>query len=245
MGEEKVLVVLFGWMGAHTKHVQKYADWWSGFGCDTTITCGTAVSTFFPPQTKKAAHRVVKKMHEYVNNNPNCTIIFHGFSNGGGFVIAQVLRMLEEKNNAQIRSRVKFHVLDSQLDIYLMSGLRAFRALRLPIYINLFFHAIFPVIMLLAWLFKFYDTNMNAYTLRKTPTHVMYSTADAICKPHEIEYFIEYLRSHSIPTTSHKFHDSPHVTHFRLHPEEYETSVLEFLASNGLQLENARRGKNE
>jgi hypothetical protein len=45
MKEEKVLVVLFGWMGAQPKHVQKYADWWSGFGCDTIITCGTALST--------------------------------------------------------------------------------------------------------------------------------------------------------------------------------------------------------
>jgi len=63
----------------------------------------------------------------------------------------------------------------------------------------------------------------------RCPMLFLYSKADAICKYHYIEAFMEKQRQRGVQVTQVSFKDSPHCQHGRNYPNEYNEAVKIFL----------------
>jgi hypothetical protein len=68
------------------------------------------------------------------------------------------------------------------------------------------------------------------------PQGFIYSRADRMVDADHLDDFIQNRRQHlSIPISVLKFEDSPHVQHFRYHPEAYREFVSKFVQENLLE----------
>jgi hypothetical protein len=61
------------------------------------------------------------------------------------------------------------------------------------------------------------------------PKLFLYSDADVLVKPVNVERFMEMMASAGSPTFCHKWGDSEHVCHYRKYPEEYTRQLVQFV----------------
>jgi hypothetical protein len=79
------------------------------------------------------------------------------------------------------------------------------------------------------------------------PKLFLYSDADVLVEPVNVERFMEEMTAAGSPTFCHKWGDSEHVCHYRKYPEEYTRQLVQFvqLALTGRQVQAAEQQQQE
>eukprot|EP01133_Synstelium_polycarpum_P007779 gene7779-9128_t len=84
--DSRPLVVVFGWMGSQRLYLSKYIDKWTNRGFNTLSYCPTTLETFVHQVATQRKYQMMDHICQYLKENPKCqSILFHCFSNGGGF----------------------------------------------------------------------------------------------------------------------------------------------------------------
>eukprot|EP00242_Pyramimonas_sp_CCMP2087_P011231 CAMPEP_0198213626 /NCGR_PEP_ID=MMETSP1445-20131203/28975_1 /TAXON_ID=36898 /ORGANISM="Pyramimonas sp., Strain CCMP2087" /LENGTH=233 /DNA_ID=CAMNT_0043888297 /DNA_START=389 /DNA_END=1087 /DNA_ORIENTATION=+ len=92
-GAEGVQVVLFGWLGAQDKYLEKYAELWKSKGADVFMYTPPITATLFPFQADRSVAHYERaiKAHRASAPAPKA-VVYHVFSNGGFLFMGALLR---------------------------------------------------------------------------------------------------------------------------------------------------------
>ncbi|XP_070198944.1 transmembrane protein 53-B-like [Littorina saxatilis] len=230
------LAVLFGWMMAKKRHLNKYGNLYLSKGFDVLTIQVPPLQVLWPAS---AQERIISLLDTLQDSSlASRPLLIHGFS-VGGYLYGEMLVKLEmgaQKYN-NISERIVGQVFDSPVDFegvprgfasVLAKNDAMKTALRnsLESYLKIMHNSVT----------KYYLQSSAAFhgNSLRLPSLFLYSRADPIGVADIIEGIIDKWRSQQIPV-SHKCWDhSPHVSHFHHHPDEYVETLLAFLESLGL-----------
>lgn len=244
-------VVLFGWMGAHRRHVDKYAAMYeSAEGMTTTVAVASPVDIMLIRRNQLIEFGVDVLRQVSERAAEGSPIAVHCFSNGGVFVWNFLLRLAHDLDPAppslseediglvkRIIGRVVAEVFDSApCYLLLRSGVSA-------IDVALANNAVARIGLKSAFLF-FAVSAALINQLRGLPAEpelywdrctsspctarqlYIYSDADPICDVPSLERLIDQRASRKIDVTRLHLQTSGHVAHYREQPERYRDACL-------------------
>lgn len=224
VGFDKPTVLIFAWMNAKQKHLAKYAKLYTDQGFEVIVANLTPWQLLWPMKgSQLVAAEIVKLLK---NNTFKNGLIFHGFSVGGylwGECLVHIVRDLP--NHQIILDSVKAQIWDSAADITeipegvplalfprnptLQSALRKYM-----IYHMKAFHE--PATSHYIRSSQMFHTN-----LLRCPALFLVSKTDPVGTELANGRVRDSWESSGVKCTFHCWDRSPHVGHFRKHPEEY------------------------
>jgi hypothetical protein len=97
----RAIVVLIGWWGAEPPQMEKYAAIYTDMQCATLtgVANNRAILTKDDEALRQYAQKGLIDVSRLLQENNKLPVIFHMFSNGGGFVWEQMERLLEHPDN--------------------------------------------------------------------------------------------------------------------------------------------------
>lgn len=270
--EPSAIVVLLGWWGAKPHHLDKYAGLYGEILPGVITVAGTAdssaVLTMDTAKLREHAQDALDTISHLLDQEqpqniprPPLPIIIHIFSNGGGFVWQQMLKLLNEDSTAtedsRIRHRICAHVVDScpayptwttAVAALEGSGIAAKGGILLVGLMKAVFFLMYSVEI--GWnmilgrpnrLLVYWNELMNSQW--RIPQGFIYSSIDKMVDPVHLEDFIRNRRLQSEEVSVLRFDDSPHVQHFRVHPQEYQDFVKTFVDRSLAQYRSKHESK--
>ncbi|EFA85947.1 putative transmembrane protein [Heterostelium album PN500] len=231
--ESRPLVLLYGWMGSQPVYLNKYAQQWTQRGYNVFAYCPSTLETFFPPyRVKQINNKMLPIVKGYIKDHPQCQgIIFHCFSNGGGFYYSEIIHeMVNNPEFQHLHQFMKGTVFDSLPSLSMNAGLRAARisgGLLVYLFVKIL---MFPLMILFMgdhW--ERYKRNLS-HEKNVWPHLVIYSKDDSIVTVDQVEILIDLLKNKTLAKKPNLyletcFDNSPHVCHLRTHPKEYGESM--------------------
>ncbi|KAJ3513950.1 hypothetical protein NLJ89_g2660 [Agrocybe chaxingu] len=243
------LIILFGWMNAKLPHVQKYADVLRGIYPASTIVVVMVDSNFYwlSEKTKEStlAPVLATLNREKENGNLDKGILLYVMSNGGGFQLAILQKMLTKSPlNAPQQPPIAM-LLDSLPgdDGFesAMNGSRPsqpiLRILSTPIIILMY--GVFHLLNMLAGNLPIFTglriavhepaglpnlSEVASSDLKAAPRLYIYSETDRITMAKNVKRHIDEARGKGYDVTVERYEKSPHVAHARTDPERYWTA---------------------
>lgn len=237
------LILLFGWMLAKQRHLDKYGNLYHSKGFDVLSLKMRPGQVLIPQRAQATVDQLLSfLLTPELKSRP---LMVHGFS-VGGYMYGEYLLKLEkhEKMYADIRQRMVGQIFDSPVDFegvpsgfanvltknrtgqkIIQSSLEAYlKVLEGPVTSH-------------------YLRSSDAFHSNslRLPSLMLYSRSDPIGVDRNIEAVIAKWKRMGIPVMSRCWESSPHVSHFHRHPDEYVETVLKFLDS--VNLSHAGRAK--
>jgi hypothetical protein len=247
--ENKPIVVVFGWLGASRKNLQKYVDWYSERGYDTIDYLAPSMASAFITATIKTSHAAMKQLVAHYNTAAQShqrDIVFHVLSlNGFYHYLFLLIEMRNSKHHSELLERVKGVIIDSAparitFDILTRGFVGAVMGVfkHKPQYEHPIVTPVFKLLWRLALMSRrnrqFLDL-IHKELIQAQPLHsdqlYLYSTADELIPHDEIEYQINVQKERGVHVQSHNFVVTPHVAHFRFQPKIYGKLIEDFLES--------------
>uniref|UniRef100_A0A336L0G7 CSON002474 protein n=1 Tax=Culicoides sonorensis TaxID=179676 RepID=A0A336L0G7_CULSO len=234
---EKPLVIMLSWLQAKHKHLKKYAEIYTNQGFDVLITQITPWQLLWPT---KGSQNVAADLVKFLFNNQSYgPLVIHGFSVGGylwGECMVHMARDLDKYK--PLLNRISAQIWDSAADIT-----------EIPVGVP---KALFPKNQalqnalrsyMLYHLKTFHDTatvhylrssQLFHFTLVTAPALFLVSKTDPVGAESSNRRVADCLESKNIPITWKCWDRSPHVGHYRKHPEEYVECLFNHLKSVNL-----------
>jgi hypothetical protein len=250
-GKPKAIVLLFGWLGAQLRHVNKYAQIYTQKGCSVVTGVADSVSTMRNDTNTlnefalEAATEAAKLMRS--SGNTDTPVIVHVFSNGGAFVLERLECLMQSaipgSDVAIVGNGIRLggQVFDSAPGyLHLRAGLKAVGTaapnflIRWIIQLYFLLYIVCGVLLSLVLgrstrPIQFWN-HMKDSTVARRQVYI-YSTADELTDPVTLRELIEYRCKKGIEVQSLEFTETHHVEHFRSHPKEYVEAIDVLLAS--------------
>lgn len=223
------LMLLFGWMLAKRKHIQKYEEYYLNRGYNVMTVSGSPMDILKPERAQGIASRLLAHIDDRSREVGKQPILLHGFSVGGYLIGEFHVKLNSEETVA--RDLLIAQVFDSPVDFDgipegFSKVLTKNPALRFLIRNSLHLYmATFKTNVS-----KFLKAS-EAFKLNKyhVPSLFLYSKADPVGNPVTIERVIEDFHQRKIAVRSKCWHDSPHVSHYHYYPQEYVEILTAFL----------------
>lgn len=227
------LVLMFSWLLAKGKHLQKYSEIYMNEGFDVKTIQVHVKQLLLPRQTQSMTEKILDLLSTELSNRP---LMVHGFSVGGYVFGEFMLKLLQNPEKyANIPPRLQGLIFDSVVD---MNGIpigvsRAAtqnRAYQKLIHSALDLYLKTPSVKhynLSSAIFK--DNSLNI------PSLLMYSHSDPVVEPEKIEGLASSWRERGVNAYTRFWNDAPHVSLFMKHPEEYTQTVVEFIRQCGFK----------
>ncbi|XP_033751705.1 transmembrane protein 53-B-like [Pecten maximus] len=223
------LMLLFGWMLAKRKHIQKYEEYYLNRGYNVMTVSGSPMDILKPTRARGIASKILEHIDARTLEVGKQPILLHGFSVGGYLIGEFHVKLNTEETVA--RDLLIAQVFDSPVDfdgipVGFSKVLTNNPALRFLIRNSLHLYmATFKTNV------SKYLKASEAFKLNKyhVPSLFLYSKADPVGNPITIESVIEDFHQRKIPVRSQCWHDSPHVSHFHYYPKEYVEILTSFL----------------
>ncbi|CAG5116239.1 unnamed protein product [Candidula unifasciata] len=237
------LVLLFGWMLAKQRHLDKYCNMYHSNGFDVLSLKMKPAQVLIPQRAQNTVEQLLSVLQE-----PGLTkrpLMVHGFSVGGYMYGELLLKLDQQREKYQcIRDQLTCQVFDSPVDFegvapgfasVLVDNKLAQKVIRksLEVYLNTF------------------KTTITSHYLRSSaafhknelrlPSLLLYSRSDPIGVDTKIEQVMKKWKAAGVPVMARCWESSPHVSHFHRHPDEYVEAVLKFLDSVGLTKQEAAK----
>lgn len=235
--EKSPIVVILGWNGAQDRHLAKYSDIFTEKNYGTFRVTANAFDTFCRLDGKVKENglkymQVLEGMDAY-----DRSVIFYAFSQGGGAVFYHMMQAITMPQSEYFgKIKVAGTIFDScplKLDITgkhrLLSSITD--NMSNPILKTLVWYGLGVVVEVgvrASSVMPHYMDDMKTSGLACKQL-VLYSKAD-LYSPHEdITDYIDARRKRGIHVISKCWENSPHVSHFKEHPEEYLNLVNTFV----------------
>ncbi|EJD50433.1 hypothetical protein AURDEDRAFT_160336 [Auricularia subglabra TFB-10046 SS5] len=232
--------LLFGWMNAHRDHLHKYAAAvHTMYPCCTILAVECSTAFFYSSQRARdaALQPAVNTLLEYAHQGRLSGIIVHCFSNGGGFQLMTLDRILSRtawpsgvvppKCGLVFDSCPGNHGLRSALSSMAPRNM-LLSVLVAPIVA--LFYAMFALRTVITRRAPLFSELRSCLLSRDLPAHIathpaprlyVYSATDKMVSVREVEAHIALARTAGLPVTVEKYADSPHVAHARTDSARY------------------------
>lgn len=227
------LVLLFSWLLAKGKHLEKYREMYMNEGFDVKTIQVHVKQLLLPRETQTMTEKILDLLAADQSDRP---LMVHGFS-VGGYVFGEFLLKLVQnpEKYASIPPRLQGFIFDSIVD---MNGIpigvsraatqnRAYQKL---------IHSVLDLYLKTPSV-KHY--NLSSATFKNNtfdiPALLMYSNSDPVVEPGKIEELVSSWRERGVNAHTKFWNDAPHVSLFMKHPEEYTQSVVDFIRQCGFQ----------
>eukprot|EP00276_Gloeochaete_wittrockiana_P003031 CAMPEP_0184658928 /NCGR_PEP_ID=MMETSP0308-20130426/27368_1 /TAXON_ID=38269 /ORGANISM="Gloeochaete witrockiana, Strain SAG 46.84" /LENGTH=292 /DNA_ID=CAMNT_0027098295 /DNA_START=171 /DNA_END=1049 /DNA_ORIENTATION=+ len=235
---DSVIVVLLGWYACHPKVLAKYSDWYNEQGFKTVSVIAPRHYTLWPgvALNRILAKRVLQTLKAVgVGDNGGVSVVIHSFSNGGCFVLEQMIEYVQPSQLfGSLKSSIIGLIFDScPVALTMESAYAAMTAASNGVIVKAGaailtgFYGLYYVAFDMA---EFYFSKMASKPL-SAPELYLYSTSDVVADSSFIDRIIEGRRKGGISVDAVRWDDSPHVAHFKRHFKEYTQEVLSFLQS--------------
>ncbi|XP_060080380.1 transmembrane protein 53-A-like [Ylistrum balloti] len=223
------LMLLFGWMLAKRKHLEKYEEYYLNRGYNVLTVSGYPMDILKPIRAQGIASSILAHIDDRTRVVGKQPILLHGFSVGGYLIGEFHVKLNTEETVA--RNLLIAQVFDSPVDfdgipvgfskvLTKNPALRFFIRNSLHLYMATFKKSVSKFLKA-SEAFKF-----NKYHV---PSLFLYSKADPVGNPERIEGVIQDFYQRNIPVMSKCWQDSPHVSHYHYHPKEYVEILSSFL----------------
>ncbi|KIJ29433.1 hypothetical protein M422DRAFT_229263 [Sphaerobolus stellatus SS14] len=223
-------VVIFGWMGAQLKHLQKYATLYHELYPSTPVllVCSHPRLWF---QTKTIRLANFTPALAYL---PISKVIYHAFSNGGCFRLADFLSL--RPISTQSYSTIVFDSCPGVYEIKAttLAFLAPFKSKILRFLARILIMSCFSLMSLWNRLLRKTDIQQtavriplnNGHLVRKDmPRAYIYSKSDKLVQSWAVEAHADEAEKKGYMTTRHVYLNSDHVAHFRTDPERYKRII--------------------
>jgi len=242
-------VVLFGWLGAQPKYLEKYADLWKSRGAKVLPYTPPITATLFPFQADRSILDFSKRMGEHVDPQPQPPrpqpprVIYHVFSNGGFLFLGALIRATQ-------MGLVPEWVLGSPSGIIIDSapgeisvdmaargvGAAAFKEGskgfedRFPFFVDLS-RSLFQFYLNIPFIKNRIAEVKHAWEVHSPtcPQLFLFSEEDVLIPPEDIERFMLVQRNRGVQVSSNRWQGTLHVEHYREYPEEYIGELKQFV----------------
>ncbi|XP_069187296.1 LOW QUALITY PROTEIN: transmembrane protein 53 [Procambarus clarkii] len=239
-GEKEPVVFLLGWLGAQDHHLAKYCSIYNQKGCITIRYTSPVSYLIARPRTRlPIAHKLLGLLRDMsLDDHP---VFFHMFSNNGSLLYYAFTQALAEPDSPNIM--VKGIIFDSTpAPRRFYSGVRAmYEATPGPIWkklcasLGMAFYILSYGLLSVLWTIISGKLPKHppwalVEDVARCPQLFLYSQADKLISSDDVEFFITERQKLGVPVVAKCWTDSPHVQHYRMHPEEYRESVYSFLS---------------
>ncbi|XP_020508914.2 transmembrane protein 53 isoform X2 [Labrus bergylta] len=227
------LLIFFSWLGAQPRAVAKYRDLYLQRGMDVLLVQSSVMHFLWPRWGLEYGSEVLKVLEEpQFLNRP---VLVHSASIGG-YTFTQILTHMarEPEKHAGLTQRVIGHIYDSLVVgtlEHMAIGLGKTLVPRLESLVR-------NAAMFYFWLFKshtadFYNSSIQVFRNSPitAPALFFFSENDALCNPLAVENCIDLWRKRGVTVESRKWKESIHAAHMRCHPEDYVSTLQEYLKS--------------
>lgn len=186
------------------------------------------------------AHTVISNINDFLEGDSCKTqpLLVHGFSVGGYLFGEFLVRLKEEKQKlANIRSRLLGQIFDSPVDFEgVPRGFSKILVEQKILQLGLERTIEIYLALMKSQVTKYYIRSSAAFHENELllPSLMLYSRNDPIGDANIIEQVAEKWRTKGTMVRQKCWEESPHVSHFHHHPDEYVDSILSFLEEIGL-----------
>ncbi|KAM9977127.1 hypothetical protein ACTFIR_010983 [Dictyostelium discoideum] len=233
--ESRPISIVLGWMGSTQKLLLKYINLWTSRGFNTFSYRADYLETLAILGLRSKAMHMLKQISTYLKERPNCdTIIFHIFSNGGGFLYWALIEfMLANDEYKFIHPMIKGVVMDSLPTFTNTQLFTGFWSLAKPMGGSLTAYATLPLTAPIWFPFFIFYRKYLTHPKNQFVHTVLYSTDDKLIPGAEVEAFLVRLKQNIRNDLIHvqKWEKSEHVCHLKHHTKDYLNNLNIFLKS--------------
>ncbi|CAA6666614.1 unnamed protein product [Spirodela intermedia] len=255
VAKSQMVVVLLGWLGAKQKHLKRYADWYTSKGFHVvTFTLPLADVVRYYKVGGKAEQEIgllANHLTDFLTEEREKNLIFHTFSNTGWIMYGVILENFQ-KQDPSLMERIMGCIVDSapvaapDPQVW-ASGFSAAFLKKRSIATKTASPDVTPAVAetaLLGVLEKFFEVVLSLPSVNrrlvdvfdllsskqpKCPQLYVYSSSDRVIPAKSVETFVEGQRKAGYEVRAFDFVSSPHVDHFRSHPNLYSSQLASFL----------------
>ncbi|XP_056631456.1 uncharacterized protein LOC130441692 [Diorhabda sublineata] len=244
--QDKPLLIMLSWLMAKKRYIYKYADIYLNQGFDVLNININPWQLMWPTNGSQV---VAKDILKFLEANPSYDrLVVHGFSVGAYVWSEALVHMSTERQRYQgIIDRIAGQIWDSSADVTELS-------IGVPV-------AVFPNNKVLQNTFKQYilyhlkkfnksatvhyvrASQMYHTNIVHAPAQIFISKTDPIGTEESNRRAKDNWENMGIRVNWKCWDKSPHVGHFRAHPEEYKAELEKFLAS--LNISRLSKEQNE
>lgn len=238
------IVVVFAWMSSEEKHLMRYVDLYSSLGWNSLICHSQFLNMFFPDKATIPAVDILNELVEVLKIR-RCPIVFASFSGGAKACMLKVLQIIGgecETHNMDdyqlVRDCISGYIYDSSpVDFTSDLGVRfvlhpsVLKVSHPPRFASWIANGIASGLDSL-FLNRFESQRADYWrTLYSTtvPYLIFCSENDDLAPFEVVSNFFHRLKDLGGDVKLVKWSSSPHVGHFRHHPDEYEAAITEIL----------------
>ncbi|TRY62415.1 hypothetical protein DNTS_031824, partial [Danionella cerebrum] len=215
--QSKPLLLMLPWLGSRPHAIAKYCEIYFRTGFDILVV-ESEVSQFLWPRwgLEFGGHLLELLESERFSQRP---LLVHAFSIGG-YTFCQVL--VHVANDTQryqgLTNRIQGHIYDS-----LVMGSLEHMAIVSLLYFRAFKHQTVD----------YFNSAIDVFwnTPLKAPALFFFSENDLLCDYKSLENLVELWKSRGLTVESRKWKESVHAGHLRTHPQEYLSTLDNFVQS--------------
>ncbi|XP_057204582.1 transmembrane protein 53 isoform X1 [Triplophysa rosa] len=232
-GQPKPLCLLLPWLGSRPQAIGKYCDIYIRTGFDILVVESEVSQFLWPRWGLENGARVLELLEsDRFSQRP---LLVHAFSIGG-YTFSQVLVHVAEDNQRcqKLTNRIRGHIYDSlvmgSLD-HMAVGVGKTMFPRLESLMRRASHLYFRAFK--RQTVDYFNLAISVFwnTPVTTPALFFFSENDVLCDYKSLEEMIEFWRKRGITVESKKWEESVHAGHLRTHPQEYLSTLENFVQS--------------
>lgn len=247
-GPNKGIVVVFAWMSSQDKHMKNYVDLYSSLGWDSLVCHSQFLNLFFPDKATALALDLLNELNKELKERP-CPVVFASFSGGPKACMYKVLQIIDSKCESHrnldgyqlVKDCLSGHIFDS-CPVDFTSDLGT----RFVLHPSILKLSKPPIIA--TWIANGISSTLDAFFLNKwesqraeywqtlystiaigAPYLILCSENDDLAPYQIVSNFAQRLQSLGGNVKFVKWSSSPHVGHYKHHPDEYTDAVTGLL----------------
>ncbi|RDX67409.1 hypothetical protein CR513_53723, partial [Mucuna pruriens] len=230
------IVVVFAWMSSEDKHLMKYVDLYASIGWNSLVCHSQFLNMFFPEKAAILAVDILNELVEVLKIRP-CPVVFASFSGGAKACMYKIL----QDDYQLVRDCVSGYIYDSSpVDFTSDLGVRFLlhpTVLKLshpPRFASWVANGIASGLDSLflsrfeSYRAEYWQTLYSTINM-KVPYLILCSENDDLAPFQVISNFFQRLKDLGADVKLLKWSASPHVGHFRHHPNDYKAATIEIL----------------
>lgn len=241
------VVVMFAWLSSQERHVRAYVELYAAHGWACLVCHSDFLTLFFPEKAAMLADRVIGELVKVLKITP-VPVVFASFSGGPKGCTYKVLQLIERRCEGQL-SVDEYQLVRDCLcgQMYDSSPVDFVSDLGTRFLLDPSVLKMSEPPRVLSWMTKGIASGLDVLFINKFeeqrkdywetlyssvhfgPILILCSEDDQLATYSVVQNFGQHLLELGGDVSLIKWHSSPHVGHYKHHPEEYRAAVTELL----------------
>ncbi|KAJ3675259.1 hypothetical protein LUZ60_004301 [Juncus effusus] len=253
------IIVVFAWLSSQEKHLKPYIDLYSSFGWSSLVCHSQFPTQFFPERAAALADGVIKELFKELKIKP-MPVVFSSFSGGPKGCTYKVLQLINRTCKGQLNPEEYQLVKDCLCGQIFDSSPVDFKSDTGTKFV------LHPTVLkmsepprVLKWAARVFASSLDSLFMKNFeeqrndfwqtlynsanvgPILIFCSETDDLAPYSVIHEFAKKLEERGADVSMMKWDVSPHVGHYKYHPDEYRASVKNLLQKAAKKYSNKKQ----